>query len=78
MTKLTREEKLARFRELAEHEDISTGRQFAESSKVRLLIDHPHTYRAWDIVGKSDIPGFYHLESRAVHQRSESRTPKES
>jgi hypothetical protein len=33
-------------------------------NKARLLIDHPHAYRDWTIVGEATVPGFYHLESR--------------
>ena len=30
---------------------------------ARLLIDHPHAYREWRIVGPASERGFYHLES---------------
>jgi hypothetical protein len=30
---------------------------------ARLLIDHPHAYREWRIVGAASERGFYHLES---------------
>ena len=33
-------------------------------SSARLLIDHPHSYREWNIVGECDAPGFFYLESR--------------
>jgi hypothetical protein len=29
-----------------------------------ILIDHPHSYREWNIVGQCDVPGFFYLESR--------------
>jgi hypothetical protein len=64
MSRLTREEKLAKFQELTKVKNISTGRQFAASfNKARLLIDHPHAYREWKIIGQSSMPGFYHLQS---------------
>jgi hypothetical protein len=27
-------------------------------AKARLLFDHPHSYREWNIVGQYDVPGF--------------------
>jgi hypothetical protein len=40
------------------------GREFADSfKKAHLLIDHPHSYRDWDLIAPADVPGFYHLES---------------
>ena len=33
-------------------------------AKARLLFDHPHSYREWNIVGQYDVPGFFYLESR--------------
>ena len=30
---------------------------------ARLLIDHPHVYREWRIVGAASERGFYYLES---------------
>src|ERR1700751_4307654 len=30
----------------------------------RELIDHPHSYREWNIVGQCDVPGFFYLETR--------------
>ena len=60
-----RGEKNAKSQQLAKRDKISSGRQFAQSySKVRLLIDHPHSYREWNIVGQCDVPGFFYLESR--------------
>jgi hypothetical protein len=45
--------------------NIKTRREFADSfNKARLLMDHPHSYRDWDIIAPADVPGFYHLESR--------------
>ena len=38
---------------------------FAQScGKARLLFDHAHSYREWNIVGQYDVPGFFYLESR--------------
>jgi hypothetical protein len=48
---------------------LTTGIQTAEqlaaasSNKARILIDHPHSYRDWIIVGKDAVPDFYHLKS---------------
>ena len=65
MSKRTREEKNAKSRQLAKPDGISAGRKFPQSyGKVRLLIDHPHSYREWNIVGRCDVPGFFYLESR--------------
>jgi hypothetical protein len=36
----------------------------ASSNKVRILIEHPHSYREWKILCKGSAPGFFHLESR--------------
>ena len=33
-------------------------------AKARLLFDHPHSYREWNIVGQYDVHGFFYLESR--------------
>jgi hypothetical protein len=64
-SRLSREEKLTKFQELAKHNNSKTGRVFADSfNKAHLLIDHPHSYRDWDIVAPDDVCGFYHLESR--------------
>jgi hypothetical protein len=64
LTTLARKEKLAKF-ELTKQPGILTAEQLAAatSNKARLLIDHPHAYREWRIVGKDNVPGFYHLES---------------
>ena len=65
MSKRTREEKSAKFQQLAKPDAISNGRRFAQPyGKARLLIDHPHSYREWNIVGQCDVPGFFYLESR--------------
>ena len=46
-------------------DEISVGRRFAQPyAKARLLFDHPHSYREWNIVGQYDVPGFFYLESR--------------
>ena len=64
-TLTTREEKLARFQQLTKLPGIKTGREFsAMSNKARILIEHPHSYREWTIVGSDSVPGFWHLESR--------------
>ena len=67
MSKRTREKKrkAQSLEQLAKPDEISIGRKFAQPyAKARLLIDHPHSYREWNIVGQSDVPGFFHLESR--------------
>jgi hypothetical protein len=60
-----REEKLASFQQLTKLPGIQTAQQLAaaSSNNARILIDHPHSYRDWIIVGKDAVPGFYHLES---------------
>jgi hypothetical protein len=53
MSKRTREEKSAKPQHLAKPDAISIGRRFAQPyGKARLLIDHPHSYREWNIVGQ--------------------------
>jgi hypothetical protein len=69
MSKRTREKKRKEKRKVwsnsAKPDEISVGRRFAQSfGKARLLIDHPHSYREWNIVGHCDVPGFSYLESR--------------
>jgi hypothetical protein len=65
MSKRTREKKSAKPQQLAKPDDISISRRFAQSfGKARLQIDHPHSYREWNIVGQCDVPGFFYLESR--------------
>ena len=67
MSKRTRLEKkkAQSLEELAKRDAISIGRRFAQTyGKARLLIDHPHSYREWNIVGQCDVPGFFYLESR--------------
>src|SRR6202035_2605250 len=61
----TREEKLASFQQLTKLPGIQTAEQLAaaSSNKARILIDHPHSYRDWIIVGKDAVPDFYHLKS---------------
>ena len=65
MNTLSRQEKLARFQTLTKVNGVTTGRAFEESRSTvaRLLIDHPHAYREWRIVGPASERGFYHLES---------------
>ena len=61
----TREEKNAKSQQLAKSDAIATGRKFAQPyDKARLLFDHAHSYREWNIVGQCDVPGFFYLESR--------------
>ena len=65
MSKRTREKKAAKSQQPAKPDAISIGRKFAQPyAKARLLIDHPHSYREWNIVGQCDVPGFFYLESR--------------
>jgi hypothetical protein len=67
MSKRTREKKrkAQTLEQLAKPDEISIGRKFAQPyAKARLLIDHPHSYREWNIVGQSDVPEFFYLESR--------------
>src|ERR1700682_2478580 len=65
MSKRTREKKGAKSQQLANPEGIAIGRKFAQPyAKARLLIEHPHSYREWNIVGQCDVPGFFYLESR--------------
>ena len=65
MSKRTREKKGAKSQQLAKPDEISVGRRFAQPyAKARLLIEHPHSYRQWNIVGQCDVPGFFYLESR--------------
>ena len=64
MSKRTREKKrkAQSLEQLAKPDEISIGRRFAQScGKARLLIDHPHSYREWNIVGHCDVPGFFLL-----------------
>jgi hypothetical protein len=61
----TREKKSAKPQQPAKPNEISVGRRFAQPyAKARLLFDHPHSYREWNIVGQYDVPGFFYLESR--------------
>ena len=67
MSKRTREKKrkAQSLEQLAKPDEMSIGRKFAQPyAKARLQIDHPHSYREWSIVGQSDVPGFFYLESR--------------
>jgi len=51
--------------QLATPDETWIGRRFARPyDKARLLIEHPHSYRVWNIVGSCDVPGFFYLESR--------------
>ncbi len=59
MSKRTREKKSAKPQQPAKPDEISVGRRFAQPyAKARLLFDHPHSYREWNIVGQYDLPGF--------------------
>src|ERR1700756_832559 len=52
--------------QLATPDETSIGRRFAETyDKAWLLIEHPHSYREWNVVGRCDVPGFFYLESRS-------------
>jgi hypothetical protein len=44
---------------------LETGTVFADqkSKRARILIDHPHAYRDWTIVGPASERGFWHLRS---------------
>jgi hypothetical protein len=67
MSKRTREKKrkAQSLEQLAKPDEISISQRFAQScGKARLLIDHPHSYREWNIIGQCDVPGFFYLESR--------------
>ena len=65
MSKRTREKKSAKPQQPAKPDEISVGRRFAQPyAKARLLFDHAHSYREWNIVGQYDVPGFFYLESR--------------
>src|ERR1700751_2971946 len=51
--------------QFATTDQTSIGRRLPQPyDKARLLIDHPHSYREWNIVGRCDVPGFFYLESR--------------
>jgi hypothetical protein len=64
MSPVTRQDRLASFKELSKFPGVKTGTEFADSlNTVRLLIDHPHSYRPWRVLGPSSIPGFFYLES---------------
>jgi hypothetical protein len=57
MSKRTREKKrkAQSLEQLAKPDEISAGRRFAQPyAKARLLFDHPHSYRGWNIVGHCD------------------------
>ena len=65
MSKRTREKKSAKPLQPEKPDEISVGRRFAQPyAKARLLFEHPHSYREWNIVGQYDVPGFFYLESR--------------
>ncbi len=54
MSKRTREKKrkAQSLEQLAKPDAISIGRKLAQPyGKARLLIEHPHSYREWNIVG---------------------------
>ena len=73
---MTREEKLAAFKELTKLPNVQTATEL-ENSKVRILIDHPHSYRERQIVGHSSIPGFFHLRS-SFRTNSPEQSPPHS
>jgi hypothetical protein len=46
--------------ELATPDQTPISRRFAPPyDKARLLIEHPHSYREWNIVGRWDVPVFF-------------------
>jgi len=52
--------------QLATPDQTSIDRRFAQPyDKARLLMEHPHSYREWNIVGRCEVPGFFYLESRS-------------
>ena len=65
MNTLSRQERLARFQILQRSMVLQLAESLKESRSTvaRLLIDHPHAYREWRIVGPASERGFYHLES---------------
>jgi hypothetical protein len=66
MSKRTREKKAAKSQQPAKPDEISIGRKFVQPyAEARLLIDHPHSYSEWNIVGQCAVPGFFCLESRS-------------
>ena len=65
MSKRTRGKKSAKLEQLVNPDEIAIGRRFAQPyAKARLLIDHPHSYREWNIMGQCNVPGFFYLESQ--------------
>jgi hypothetical protein len=65
MSKRTRKKKAPKSQQQpAKPDEISIGRKLPRLTKARLLIEHPHSYREWNIVGQCDVPGFFYLESR--------------
>ena len=65
MSKRTREKKSAKLEQITKPDETSIGRWFTGTyDKAWLLIEHPHSYREWNIVGRCDVTGFFYLESR--------------
>jgi hypothetical protein len=65
MSKRAREKPGAKSQPPAKPDAISISRKFAQPyATARLLIEHPHSYREWNIVGQCDVQGFFYLESR--------------
>jgi len=63
---MTPEQKRTAFEALSRLPNLQTGSAFSQaagSRKARLLIDHPHAYREWTIVGPASERGFRHLQS---------------
>ena len=60
MNKLTRAKKLSRFHEFTKLSGVRNRQRICRRhfEKARLLIDNPHAYRDWIIVGYSNVPGF--------------------
>jgi hypothetical protein len=52
MSKRPREKESAKLEQLTKPDETSIGRRVAQPyDKARLLIEHPHSYREWNIVG---------------------------
>lgn len=65
MKRLTKDERIAAFRELEKIPGVAKASTvFADRlNKAKLLIDHPHAYREWTVLGPAGDQGFYRLES---------------
>jgi light-regulated signal transduction histidine kinase (bacteriophytochrome) len=64
----TREKKSAKPQQPAKPDEISVGRRFAQPyAKARLLFDHLHSYREWNMVGQYEVPGIG-IKTEDVHR----------